>query len=388
LLATVKNDTIFCIPFIGVCMIKAGVIGATGYAGIELVRLLLAHPQIEQITVSSISFEGQNIMDIYPNLRGFFGTDFVFGKKSKGSGILVDADTAVSEADIVFTALPHGLAETYADRCISEGKKLIDLSADFRFDQDEATFKQWYKKDWEYPDVHKESVYGLPEMNRNKIKTARIIGNPGCYVTSATLALLPVIEKNLILQDPIIIDSKSGTTGAGRNPTMTNNASECSESCSAYSIGAHRHQPEIAHNLKNASKGQNYGVVFTPHLLPMSRGIISDIYAPLALNTKDYFKTSNSDELLIAFRNLYTERFANEPFVRILPLNETPKTKNVRGTNFCDISLHIVNNGTILQLISVLDNTVKGASGQAIQNMNIMYGFSETDGLELVPSAF
>jgi len=369
-------------------MIKAGVIGATGYAGIELVRLLLAHPQIEHITVSSISFEGKNIMDIYPNLRGFFGTNTVFSKNSKGTGILVDADTAVKESDIIFTALPHGIAEMYADRCIREGKKLIDLSADFRFDLDETTFKKWYKKDWEYTEVHKESVYGLPEMNREIIKTARIIGNPGCYVTSATLALLPVIEKNLVVQNPIIIDSKSGTTGAGRNPTMTNNASECSESCSAYNIGAHRHQPEIAHNLKVASKGQNYGVVFTPHLLPMSRGIISDIYAPLNPDAKDFLKTSDSKELCNTLRNLYTERFAKEPFVRILPENETPKTKNVRGTNFCDISIHIVNNGTILQLISVLDNTVKGASGQAIQNMNLMYGFKETEGLELVPAAF
>ncbi|OJF77120.1 MAG: N-acetyl-gamma-glutamyl-phosphate reductase [Treponema sp. CETP13] len=368
-------------------MIKAGVIGATGYAGIELVRLLLAHPQIEKITVSSVSFEGQNITDIYPNLRGFFGTNYVSGKNCKGSGILVDADTAVTESDIVFTALPHGLAEKYANRCINEHKKLIDLSADFRFDQDETTFKKWYKKDWEYPEVHKESVYGLPELNRRKIKDARVIGNPGCYVTSATLALLPVLKNDLINQDPIIIDSKSGTTGAGRKPSMTNNASECSESCSAYNIGAHRHQPEIEHNLTSAS-GRNYGVIFTPHLLPMSRGIISDIYAPLKSDIQDRLETSNTEELINVFHNIYTDFFKNEPFVRILPIGETPKTKNVRGTNFCDISVHLVHNNTMLQLISVLDNTVKGASGQAIQNMNIMYGFNETDGLGLVPAAF
>ncbi|HZK19160.1 MAG TPA: N-acetyl-gamma-glutamyl-phosphate reductase [Treponemataceae bacterium] len=365
-------------------MVKAGIIGATGYAGVELVRLLLSHPKISQITVSSVSFKGQNIIEIYPHLQGFFGT----GTEHKGSGLLVDAEAAVAESDIIFTALPHGLAEKYADKCVKEGKKLVDLSADFRFDQNEKVFKEWYKKGWDYPHVHAESVYGLPEMNRTKIQKARIIGNPGCYVTAATLALLPAVEKNLILQNPIIIDSKSGTTGTGRKPTATNNASECSESCSAYSIGAHRHQPEIANNLANASGGKNYSVVFTPHLLPMSRGIISDTYATLCPEITKKLSVSSTRELAQAFHTLYKQRFSNEPFVRILPIGASPKTKNVRGTNFCDISVHIVNDGKILQVISTLDNTVKGASGQAVQNMNIMYNFTETDGLELVPAAF
>ena len=349
-------------------MIKAGIIGATGYAGVELVRILLRHPQVEKLNLSSVSFEGQNICDVYPNLIGQLS--------GKSDGILVSAEAVTEASDIVFTALPHGVAEKYADYCVKHGKKLIDLSADFRFGLDEETFKTWYKKDWEFPEVHKESVYGLPEMNREKIKAARVIGNPGCYVTSATLGLLPALKSDLICTDTIIVDSKSGVTGTGRNPSAKNNFSECGESFSAYGVGKHRHQPEIANNCSIAA-GKPVGIIFTPHLLPESRGIISTMYAEL--------KTPKSEEEI---RKIYNDFYKDEPFVRVLPEGQGPATKNVRYSNYCDMQVYVVNNGRTLQIISALDNMIKGASGQATQNMNLMYGFKETEGIDFVPPAF
>ncbi|AEE17281.1 N-acetyl-gamma-glutamyl-phosphate reductase [Treponema brennaborense] len=356
-------------------MISAGIIGATGYAGVELVRLLLQHPDVKALYISSVSFEGQLITDIYPNLYGLCASKngAVCGKTT---GVLGTADEVVEASDVVFTALPHGIAEQYADRCVKTGKKLIDLSADFRFDEDEATFTQWYKKEWEYPAVHAESVYGLPEMNRERIRCARIIGNPGCYVTSATLALLPALKAGIIETDPIIVDSKSGVTGAGRTASMTNHFCECGESAAAYAVGAHRHQPEIAHNCAKAA-GKPCGVVFTPHLLPMSRGIISTVYAPLVreLDTE-------------RIRSMYADFYTDEPFVRVLPAGKNPTTKNVRGSNYCDVQVYAVHGGKMLQIVSVLDNMLKGASGQAVQNMNLLYGFAETAGIDMVPAAF
>ena len=359
-------------------MIRAGVIGATGYAGAELVRLLLNHPQISHIAVSYVSFEGQNLTDIYTNLFQLCNGTLC----GKSSGILDTADDVVSASDVIFTALPHGVAEKYADRCIKEGKKLIDLSADFRFWKNEALFKQWYKKTWEYPDIHAESVYGLPEMYRTQIKTARIVGNPGCYVTSATLGLLPALKTGCIRTENIVIDSKSGVTGAGRNPTMVNQFCECGESFCAYAVGGHRHLPEIVQNCNDAA-GKSCSIVFTPHLVPMSRGILSTIYAPLV----DSY-ASSAGEATSELRSLYRNFYKDEPFVRVLADEKSPATRNVRGSNYCDIQVYAVANGTMLQIVSVLDNMVKGASGQAIQNMNLMYGFDETAGLNLIPAAF
>ncbi|MCR5289806.1 MAG: N-acetyl-gamma-glutamyl-phosphate reductase [Treponema sp.] len=355
----------------------AGVIGATGYAGVELVRILLAHPEVKTIYVSSVSFEGQNLVDIYPNLRGQL--------RGKTDGALLTADEVTEKSDIVFTALPHGIAEKYADYCVHHGKKLIDLSADFRFGLDEATFKKWYKKDWEYQDVHKESVYGLPEMNRELIKNARVIGNPGCYVTSATLALLPALKADILNTDTIIVDSASGVTGAGRKTTETNTFCNCGESFSAYGVGAHRHQPEIARNCSIAS-GKEVGIVFTPHLIPQSRGIVTTIYAPLTdLYSKELVK---SEDPAAVVRSLYTDFYKNEPFVRVLPSGVSPVSRNVRYSNYCDMQVYIVNNGKMLELVSTLDNMIKGASGQAVQNMNLMFGFDETTGIDFVPTAF
>lgn len=360
-------------------MIVAGVIGATGYAGVELVRLLLRHPQVESLYVSSVSFEGQQLEDIYQNLFGLCdsGDGRICGKTS---GLLATAEEVVAASDVVFTALPHGVAEVHAQECLRTGKKLIDLSADFRFDQDEATFREWYKTAWQFPAVHAESVYGLPEMYREKIRNARIIGNPGCYVTSATLGLLPALKKGLVATDTIIVDSKSGVTGAGRNPSMTNQFCECGESVMAYGVGGHRHQPEIKRNCTIAA-GKECGIVFTPHLLPMSRGIISTMYAPLV---QEFVGKLTTDQVWQQYRDFYQK----EPFVRVLDAGKNPTTRNVRGSNYCDIQVYVVDDGRMLQVISVLDNMVKGASGQAVQNMNLLCGFAETAGLDMIPAAF
>ncbi len=349
-------------------MVTAGIIGATGYVGVELVRLLLAHPEVSKLNLSSISFEGQNIVDIYPNLRGLL--------KGKTIGTLSDADEVVAHSDVIFTALPHGVAEKYAAACIVKGKKLIDLSADFRFDEDEATFTAWYGKKYEYPAVHAESVYGLPELNREKIKKARIIGNPGCYVTAATLALLPALVNSLVTTELIIVDAKSGISGTGRNPTATNHFAESGESFAPYNVGRHRHQPEIARNM-SAAAGKRVNVVFTPHLLPMSRGIIATVYAPLV-------KPMSAEEI----HELYAAHYKNEPFVRVLPLGNTVTTRNVRMSNYCDLSVHVVNDGKMLEMVSAIDNMIKGAAGQAVQNMNLLCGFEESMGIDQVPAAF
>lgn len=349
-------------------MITIGIIGATGYTGAELVRLLLNHPEVKNFVLSSVSFEGQDFADIYPNFANRF------------HAILGSADEVVEKSDVIFTALPHGLAEQYAVTCLKKNKKLIDLSADFRYGTDEETFQKWYKKSWSFPKTHAQAVYGLPELNRKHIRKASIIGNPGCYVTSVTIGLLPILKKNLIKTKCIIIDSKSGVTGAGRTPTATNQFCECGESFAPYAIGSHRHQSEIEHNLAEIT-GQSCSVVFTPHLLPMSRGIISTIYAPLK---KEFAGKISLAEIHTAYSDFYKD----EPFVRVLPLGKTATTKNVRLSNYCDISLHLVHDGTMLEIIAALDNMVKGASGQAVQNMNIMCGFPETTALEAIASAF
>lgn len=363
-------------------MIKAGIIGATGYAGVELFRILLKHDGVEKIYVSSVSFEGQQIDEVYQNLFTQFGT--------KCDGKLLTADEVVEKSDVVFTALPHGIAEQYADRCVKEGKKLIDLSADFRYGMDEATFKTWYKKDWQFPEVHKESVYGSPEMNREQIKKARVIGNPGCYVTSATLAAMPLLKNGLVnLDKTIIVDSKSGVTGAGRNATMTNQFCECGESFSAYAIGKHRHQSEIVNNYKNIVGGadaEKVDVIFTPHLIPQNRGILSTLYIPL--NKDAVEKKFGSLDCEDAVRNMFAEFYKDEPFVRVLPKGVNATTRTIRYSNYCDIQVYIVDGGRYIEVISVLDNMIKGAAGQAVQNMNLMFGFDEKCSIDFVPPAF
>jgi N-acetyl-gamma-glutamyl-phosphate reductase len=337
--------------------------------GAELYRLLLGHPGVARLLTSSVTFTGQTMADVYPNLHNATVT--------KHDGALLAAEDVAADADLVFTALPHGLAEAIAAKCLAEGKKLIDLSADFRF-SDEATFREWYKKGWAYPALHQQAVYGLPEMYRPQLTGASLVGNPGCYVTAATLALLPALTAGIIETDAIIVDAGSGITGAGRSESLTYNFCEAGEAASVYGVGTHRHLPEMERNCSVAA-GRPVRMVFTPHLLPMSRGIIATCYAPL---------TPTHATTLESLRTLYADHYAAEPFVRLLPSGVAPSTRIVRLSNYCDLQVYLVQGGNMLQVVSVLDNMVKGAAGQAVQNMNLLCGFEETAGLDAVPAAF
>jgi N-acetyl-gamma-glutamyl-phosphate reductase len=373
-------------------MITAGIIGATGYAGVELVRLLAAHPEVGHLVLSSTSFEGGHIEDVYPNL---------FGRLSAS---LEKPEAVVAASDVVFAALPHGVGEAFALLCMEKGVSFIDLSADFRFGDDEATFTAWYGKPYLHPELRAKSVYGLPELNRQATialaaKGACIVGNPGCYPTGASLGLYPALARGLLAQGTVIVDAASGVTGAGRSPTQTTHFSDCADSLGAYKVGAHRHVPEIARNL-NLMAGRPVPMIFTPHLAPMNRGILSTIYAPLAspltggsalgggsiANPRP--PATEIGALAAELREAYASFYEEEPFVRVLPYGQTATTRNVRGSNYCDISIHLDQTGSTLIAVTAIDNMVKGAAGQAIQNMNIVLGFRETAGIDAIPAAF
>jgi N-acetyl-gamma-glutamyl-phosphate reductase len=354
----------------------AGIIGATGYAGAELVRLLSGHPKIEKLVLSSVSFEGGNIEDVYPNFL------------NRIAGKLQKAEDVIAASDIVFSALPHAVGEPFANACIKRKIHFIDLSADFRFDDDETVYSAWYGKKYQFPDIHKTSVYGLPELNRQKIKElsskgAVVIGNPGCYPTGASLGAFPALEKGLCRADvPVIVDSVSGVSGGGREPQRSFHYPECADSVAPYKIASHRHSPEIARNMAAmAAKGGNTApkVIFTPHLAPMNRGILSTIYIPLV----EKWRVTPEE-----IREMYADFYKNEPFVRVLPGGLTAATNRVRQSNFCDISVHVDINGSTLIVATAIDNMVKGAAGQAVQNMNILFGFEERTGLEAIPALF
>jgi N-acetyl-gamma-glutamyl-phosphate reductase len=346
--------------------LKAGVIGATGYAGVELVRLLQTHPSVTIAAVSSVSYEGDNISDIYPNLKKI--------NESK----LTTSDDVIEQSDVVFASLPHGLSEDIAEKCIDkmpDKAVFIDLGADFRL-RDEEVYTKWYDKlTYKKPELHLNAVYGLPEFYRDEIKKSDIIGNPGCYPTSIALALLPLLKHKLLSEGlTIIADSKSGVTGAGRGLTQTTHFPDNNEAFSAYKAGAHRHTPEIEQTLSDIA-GFPVKLTFVPHLLPVNRGIESTIYLKTDKNISEIF-------------DLYTETYKSEPFVRIEPVGKYANIKNVRLSNYCDISLHYDSHTQTLIICSVIDNLVKGAAGQAIQNMNIRFGFPETAGLDGIPPAF
>jgi N-acetyl-gamma-glutamyl-phosphate reductase len=357
---------------------KAGVIGATGYAGVELVRLLSGHSHVEDLVLSSVSFEGGRIEEVYPNLIGCV------------SSSLVNADTVVSEADVVFSALPHGVGEPFAKTCVEKGKPFIDMSADFRFGEDEAVFKKWYGKDYVHPELRKYSIYGLPELNRKKIReqgTPVIIGNPGCYPTSASLGAFPALAKGLAA-GTIIVDAASGTSGGGREPSRQLHYSECADSVAPYKIGSHRHTPEICRNFAAmaATEGRaSPPMVFTPHLVPMNRGILSTIYIPLSA---EYAAAGNNEQSVSNLRAIYADFYKNEPFVRVLPAGMIAATNRVRRSNYCDISVHTDHSGSVLIIVSAIDNMMKGVAGQAIQSMNLLFGFDEKTGLEAIPALF
>lgn len=343
--------------------IKVGIIGATGYAGAELVKLLLNHPYAEIAALSSVSYEGKKLSEVYPNF------------KKLADITLENADAVVEKCDVVFTSLPHGLSEPIAEKCLQKNTLLIDLGADFRM-YDGKAYSDWYKREYSHPDLHKFAKYCLPELYRDKVKQAKIIGNPGCYPTSIALATAPALKNGLCETFGIIIDSKSGVTGAGRGLTQGTHYPDTNEAFAAYKAGEHRHTPEIEQTLSDIA-GKPITVTFVPHLLPVNRGIESTVYLNL--------KHGVTEQDVI---DCYNKAYENEKFVRMEPKGSYANIKNVKYSNYCDISLHFdMRNGKLI-VCSVIDNMVKGAAGQAIQNMNIWFGLPEESGIDMAPQQF
>lgn len=340
-------------------MIKVAICGASGYTGAELLRLLSAHPHVEITALTSEQSADKRITDLYPHLIAFKARYFE----------KLDKLTLLNKADIFFLALPHSTSQEVASFFYSNGKKVIDLSADFRL-KNHITYEQWYKTTHNYIGLLSDAVYGLPEIYREKIKGARLIANPGCYPTSVILGLMPAIKSAIIEPKNITIDSKSGTSGAGRKADVTISFCEVSEGFRAYGVTTHRHKPEIEQEL-GFLFNRFVNVNFTPHLLPVDRGILSTIYCKL-------IRDISLDDVI----QIYKETYKNEPFVHVLEKGVYPDIKDVRGSNHCMIGLAIDKSTETLIVISVIDNLVKGASGQAIQNMNIMIDVDETTALK------
>lgn len=343
--------------------VKTGVIGATGYAGAELVRILSGHPQAELAAISSVSFQGQPLSAVYPAYYGL--CDMVCGTE----------DEVLQKSDVVFAALPHGLSQEIAKKCHDAGKIFIDLGADFRLKR-LREYEDWYGVKAVYPELHEEAVYGLPELFRDDIRGKRLIANPGCYTTAVPLALVPALKAGLIEKDGIIADCKSGVTGSGRKCTQDTHYPELNEGMHAYKVGGHRHTPEIEQTLRQVC-GEEVKVVFTPHLLPVNRGILATCYAHLKPGVT-----------LQQLQEAYEEFYRKEYFVRVLPMGMRADIHNVRYSNFCEIELHTDVRTHMLIAVSALDNMVKGAAGQAVQNMNLALGIEETAGLTMFPPAF
>lgn len=341
-------------------MKKVGIIGATGYAGVELVRILLGHKNVEIAALSSVSYEGQSIDKVYPSLKKICTKN------------LVSADEVLNSCDLIFGSLPHGLSEEFAVKCVASGKLFIDLGADFRLS--ESDYKEWYKGEYKNADVHEKSAYCIPELHRERLIGKSVVGNPGCYPTSISLGLAPIVKAELIDLCSIIIDSKSGVSGAGKSLSATSHYVECNENFNPYKIAAHRHTPEIEQNIGELA-GKAVKVLFVPHLLPVNRGIESTIYVNLSAQI-------SYDDII----KLYKDFYKNEQFVRVLDKGETSCLSGVRMSNYCDISLHLDVRTNRLIIVSCIDNLVKGAAGQAIQNMNILFGYDEGEGLQLVPA--
>lgn len=345
-------------------MIKVGIIGATGYAGNELVRLLLGHKDAEIVWLGSRSYIDQNYSDVYRNMFK-----------------LVDAkcmddnmEQLANEVDVIFTATPQGLCASLVNDEILSKTKIIDLSADFRL-KDVNVYEQWYKLEHKAPQYIDEAVYGLCEINRDKVsKDTRIIANPGCYTTTSILTLYPMVKEGIINPDTIIIDAKSGTSGAGRGAKVANLFCEVNESMKAYGVGTHRHTPEIEEQLGYACGRDDLKLIFTPHLVPMNRGILVTAYANLA-------KDVTYEDVKAAYDKYYDKEY----FVRVLPKDVCPETRWVEGSNFVDIGFKIEPRTNRLIMMGALDNLVKGAAGQAVQNMNLLFGLPENVGLQLAP---
>lgn len=341
-------------------MINVGIAGASGYTGIELVKLISNHPETNLCAITSNSYQGKSLTDIFPSMRGFENLICE----------ALDIKSIAKKVDVMFLALPHKVSMNYVPALLEHKIKVIDLSADYRF-TDKNTYESVYQ---EHTSKHllKESVYGLSEIYRDKIKTSNLIGNPGCYPTSILLPLLPLLQEKLIQPDGIISDSKSGVSGAGRSLSPVTHFCEVNESFNAYKIGNHRHTPEINEILSHHSQ-QKVTITFVPHLLPLTRGMLSTIYV------KATDSTSEDD-----IRSIYDTYYGNEPFVKILDKHMYPAISHVKGTNCCDIGFHFDKKTKQIIIISVIDNLLKGAAGQAIQNMNILFGLKEETGLNSV----
>lgn len=339
-------------------MIKVGIIGATGYAGEELVRILSGHPEVEISEIVSKSYAGQKISDLYPTLRGV-----VDGECGD-----VDVDRIASNCDVVFTALPHGASANLISQLAKKGAKIIDLSADFRY-KDTEVYTQWYGVDHCDKELLGKSVYGLCELYRDELKKTDIIGNPGCYTTTSILGAAPLVAKHLIDTKTIIIDAKSGVTGAGRKEKLDLSFCECTETMKAYGVATHRHTSEIEQELSILA-GESITLNFTPHLIPMKRGILATIYANLTVDI-------DTEELV----KIYKEFYDGEYFIRVYDAGSLPETHHVAGSNFVDIGCVVDKRTKRAIIVSCLDNLFKGAAGQAVQNMNIMFGFDEKLGI-------
>jgi N-acetyl-gamma-glutamyl-phosphate reductase len=342
-------------------MIRAAVVGATGYTGAELIRLLVRHPDVKITIVTSRQYIGQLLADIYPSFTG--DVDLVCREFS--------ADEVAANADVVFMALPHQLPMAIVPGLLDRGCRVVDLSADFRF-SDPLTYETVYQKH-SAPDYCRQSVYGLCEIYHEKIKGARLVGNPGCYPTSVLLPLIPLIREKVINSATIIADAKSGVSGAGRSASLGTHICEVSESFKAYKVNSHRHAPEMQ-NILSAEAGAAVRLTFVPHLVPMIRGMLSTIYADLTR------EVSVRDVL-----DILGDCYRHRKFIRLCPEGRFPETRYVRGSNYCDIGVAVDASSRRLILVSAIDNLVKGASGQAVQNMNIMFGVDEDRGLEMMP---
>jgi len=342
--------------------IKVGIVGGTGYTGVELLRLLAIHPDVELTAITSRGEAGMPVSDMFPSLRGY--VDLAFTDP---------ATSNLNACDVVFFATPHGVAMSQAQALLAANVKVIDLAADFRL-QDTAVFEKWYKMPHSCPDILSHAVYGIPELNREQIKSAQVIGNPGCYPTTVLLGLAPLLEQGLVdFSAPIIADSKSGVSGAGRKAEVATLFAESSDSMKAYGVAGHRHHPEIHAQLTQLANA-DLQFIFVPHLIPMIRGMLSTIYVKLAPQAQD-----------LDLQALYEGRYRHERFVDVMPPGSLPETRSVRGSNQIRIALHKQAEAGYLTLVVVQDNLVKGAAGQAVQNMNIMFGLPEVTGLQVVP---
>lgn len=345
-------------------MIKVGIVGGTGYTGVELLRLLAQHPHVELTAITSRKEAGMPVADMYPNLRGYVDLKFVEPQ-----------DANLTACDLVFFATPNGIAMEQARELFNAGVKVIDLAADFRI-KDVAEWSKWYGMNHACPELVEKAVYGLPEINREEIKKAQIIANPGCYPTAVQLGFMPLIEAEIINLDNLIADAKSGVSGAGRKAEVGTLFSEAGDNFKAYGVAGHRHLPEIKQGLKLMAN-QEVGLTFVPHLTPLIRGIHATLYS--TLNEKN----QNID--IKEIHDLYTKRYANEAFVDVLPLGSHPETRSVRTSNICRIAIHKPQNQNVIVVLSVIDNLVKGAAGQAVQNLNILFNLPENTGLNLIP---